>query len=182
MGFLSDNALDLHIDTTNEQIILMGHSSGAHVVTLLGTDPSFMTRAGVKIQNIRGIIALDGSNYNALAEVSDSPGPVAENLISALGLDPNRLQVMSPTYYAMPCLWPQRTRFSAPSCPKAGGRQASRRARRVAERCEYLVCAVHMFEWQGFEGHVQMLLRLGDLSYPTTNFMDEWLKRVVPVA
>ncbi|KAJ5516614.1 hypothetical protein N7527_008174 [Penicillium freii] len=32
-----------------------------------------------------------------------------------------------------------------------------------------------------FEGHMQMLLRLGDPTYPATLVMDNWLKVRVPV-
>ncbi|KAE8332210.1 hypothetical protein BDV39DRAFT_200362 [Aspergillus sergii] len=77
-----------------------GLDSGAHLVTLLGTDPSYVERAGISLDIVRAVISLDGSNYNALAEITDSPGPVADNLIYGLGTDPERLYAMSPTYYA----------------------------------------------------------------------------------
>jgi hypothetical protein len=40
---------------------------------------------------------------------------------------------------------------------------------------------MRVFEGEGFEGHVQMLLRLGDGSYPATGVMREWLEKHVPV-
>jgi hypothetical protein len=42
--------------------------------------------------------------------------------------------------------------------------------------------ALYVFEGDGFEGHMQMLLRLGDPTYPATLVMDNWLKIHVPVA
>lgn len=78
----------------------MGHSSGAHVATLLGTNTSYLERAGINISNIHGVIALDGSNYNAMAEMIDSPGPIAEDMLSGLGSDPQHLRDMSPLYHA----------------------------------------------------------------------------------
>lgn len=35
--------------------------------------------------------------------------------------------------------------------------------------------AVHVFEGQGFHGHGRVLLRLGDLDYPATVVVDDWL-------
>ncbi|PIG81441.1 hypothetical protein AARAC_009786 [Aspergillus arachidicola] len=77
LGYLVKNAASLGFDP--ERVILMGRSSGAHVVTLLGTDLSYVERA---------------------AEITDSPGPVADNLTYGLGTDPERLYAMSPTYHA----------------------------------------------------------------------------------
>ncbi|KAF6521732.1 hypothetical protein HZS61_013260 [Fusarium oxysporum f. sp. conglutinans] len=69
VAYLIKHAEELNIDP--ERVVLMGHSSGAHVVTLLGTDPSYAQKAGFSIDVLKGVIALDGSNYNALAEFSD---------------------------------------------------------------------------------------------------------------
>jgi acetyl esterase/lipase len=98
LGYLFKNATELGTDPQN--LVLMGHSSGAHVVALLGTDFSYLSSAGVPLSSLRGVIAIDGSNYNALADFMDSPGPVANNLAFALGKDPVRLRAMSPTYHA----------------------------------------------------------------------------------
>ncbi|KAK6820231.1 hypothetical protein RU639_007634 [Aspergillus parasiticus] len=97
-GYLVKHTARLEFDP--ERVILMGHSSGAHVVTLLGTDPSYVERTGINLDIIRAVISLDGSNYNALAEITDSPGPVADNLIYGLCTDPERLYATSPTYHA----------------------------------------------------------------------------------
>jgi acetyl esterase/lipase len=43
------------------RIYLMGHSSGGHIAALLGTDPSYLRRAGVDISALAGIILLDGA-------------------------------------------------------------------------------------------------------------------------
>jgi hypothetical protein len=42
--------------------------------------------------------------------------------------------------------------------------------------------ALHVFEGESFEGHMQMLLRLGDPIYSATLVMDNWLKVRVPVS
>jgi acetyl esterase/lipase len=176
LGFLTRNAAELGIDP--QRLVLMGHSSGAHVVALLGTDASYLTEAGVNISNVRGVIALDGSNYNAMAEFQDSPGPVANNLASALGTDPARLRAMSPTYHTRS---PNAGAFLLLHAQRPGDiRQAVEFA--AALEASGTAVALHVFEGRSFEGHVQMLLRLGEADYPATSILDEWLERYVPVA
>lgn len=47
-----------------DRIVLMGHSAGAHLVALLGTDTSYLAKAGVPLSAIRGIVLLDGAGYD----------------------------------------------------------------------------------------------------------------------
>ncbi|KAL2672289.1 hypothetical protein Neosp_012991 [[Neocosmospora] mangrovei] len=175
VGFLAKNADELGYD--DERVILMGHSSGAHVVTLLGTDTSYLERAGVDIGAIQAVISIDGSNYNALAEMMDCPGPVAQNMIYGLGSDPEGLRAMSPTHHAR---GPNARTFLLLHAQRQGDiRQAVEFA--AALTAAGTEVALHVFEGEGFEGHVQMLLRLGDPEYPATSVMDSWLNKYVPV-
>jgi acetyl esterase/lipase len=175
LAHLRQNAGELGFDPA--RVVLMGHSSGAHVAALLGTDTSYLQRAGVNVDVVHGVVALDGSNYNAFAEMSDSPGPVAESTVLGLGTDPQRLRAISPVYHA-------------------GGRNAraflllhvQRRGdvRQAVEFSAALAAAgtraeLRVFEGEGFEGHVAMLLRLGDVEYPATRVLDKWLGEHVPV-
>ncbi len=59
IGRFVRDAAKLRVDP--RRIYLMGHSSGGHVVALLGTDPSFLRRAGVDISTLAGVILLDGA-------------------------------------------------------------------------------------------------------------------------
>lgn len=155
----------------------MGHSSGAHVTTLLGTDTSYLDRAGVGIGNIQAIIALDGSNYNLMAEILDSPGPVADNALKGLGQSPKQLQAMSPTYHARS---PNGRAFLLLHAQRQGDvRQAIELS--MALHASGTIVGLHVFEGEGFEGQMQMLLRLGDPNYPVTLVMDNWLQLHVPV-
>lgn len=175
LGFLAENATRLGFDP--HQFVLMGHSSGAHVVTLLGTDQRYFEQAGVSIEHVRAVIALDGSNYNALAEIMDSPGSIADNAIFGLGSDPKRLQAMSPTYHARA---PNARAFLLLHVQRQGDiRQAVELT--AALSAAGTDAALHVFEGQSFEGHMQMLLRLGDPAYPATRVMDDWLDKHVPV-
>lgn len=175
LGYLTKNAAELGIDP--QKLVLMGHSSGAHVVTLLGADSSYLTQAGVNISNVRGVIAVDGSNYNAMADFMDSPGPVVTNLAFALGKDPARLRAMSPTYHTRGA---NAGAFLLLHAQRDGGIRQAVEFAAVLEASGTDV-DMHIFEGRSFEGHVQMLLRLGKGDFPATAVMDGWLARHVPV-
>jgi len=169
----------LGTEINKDRVVLMGHSSGAHVAALLGTDPRYFQRAGLPMSSIKGIVLLDGSNYNAPAELTDSPGPVADNLIFGMGRDLDRLRSLSPTHVA-----------------RSGGVVAKwlmlhvqrRGDVRQAVELEAVLRAagaeaeLHVFEGMGFEGHVQMLLRLGVQDYSATKILERWLEGVSETA
>jgi acetyl esterase/lipase len=175
VGYLVKNAGQLHIDP--KRVILMGHSSGAHVATLLETDPKYLEQAGTSVHVVQAVISLDGSNYNALAEIIDSPGSVAENAIYGLSSDPERLRAMSPTYHAYA---PNACAFLLLHVQRQGD---TRQAVELAAALSAVVTetALHVFEGQSFEGHMQMFLRLGDPTYLATLVMNYWLKKHAPV-
>ena len=176
LGYLNRNAIELSIDPRN--LVLMGHSSGAHVAALLGTDASYLAAAGVDISSVRGVIAVDGSNYNAMADFTDSPGPVADNLAAALGREPSRLRSMSPTYHARGA---NAGAFLLLHAQRQGGiRQAVEFA--AALEASGTDVDLHVFEGRSFEGHIQMLLRLGEVGFPATGTLDGWLGKHVPVS
>lgn len=175
ISYLVANAARLSIDPN--QAIFMGHSSGAHVVSLLGTNTGYLERARVNISIVKAVIAVDASDYNAAAEILDNPGQIADHMTEAFGTDLNRLRAVSPTCNAR--------------APNAGAFLLlhSHRHGDIRQAVEFVVAleaagtdaVLHVFEGQGFEGHIQILLRLGDPVYPATAVMDNWLKMKVPV-
>lgn len=176
VGFLVKNVGTTGLDP--ERIVLMGHSSGAHVATLLGTDTSYLAKAGVDIRTVCGVVSLDGSNFNAATEMIDSPGPVAQSTAFGLGTDLSRLQAMSPTYHAQA---PNAQAFLIFQVQRLGDiRQAIELS--AALKAAGTECALHVFEGPGFEGHMAMLLRLGDTAYPATAVLDHWLSSHIPLA
>ena len=46
------------------RIVLMGHSAGAHLVALVGTDPRYLKGAGLSFADIAGVIPIDGAAYD----------------------------------------------------------------------------------------------------------------------
>jgi acetyl esterase/lipase len=49
-----------HYGGNSEQIFLMGHSAGGHLVSLLAADESYLKAEGLAAANIRGVVAVSG--------------------------------------------------------------------------------------------------------------------------
>jgi acetyl esterase/lipase len=80
--------------TDPKRVLLVGHSSGAYLVSLLGTDPTFLNEAGVAPASVRCIVALD-TEYDATAQIAG--GGNQEALYrNALGDDPAVWAAASP--------------------------------------------------------------------------------------
>ncbi|PTD06156.1 hypothetical protein FCULG_00012341 [Fusarium culmorum] len=164
-------------EVADASVVLMGHSSGAHVVSLIGTDPSYAQKAGFHISSLQGVIALDGSNYNAAASIADNTGSIVTNMLHGLGSDPETLDAMSPTLNAE---GPNARGFLLLHVQRKGDiRQAVEFSAALKARGTRV--NLHVFEGEGFEGHVALVLRIGDEEYPATVVMKKWLKKYVPV-
>jgi acetyl esterase/lipase len=63
-----------HIDNyhgDSSQIFLMGHSAGAHLVTLMSLDTSYLKNASATLENIKGVIGISGVyNFERLKQTS----------------------------------------------------------------------------------------------------------------
>ena len=80
-----------------KQIILIGHSAGAHLAALVATDHEYLKNAGVDPADIRGVILLDGAGYNVERQIKESRLPALRNLyLNAFGHDPDEWQALSP--------------------------------------------------------------------------------------
>ena len=84
------------------KIFLIGHSAGAHLVALVGTNPSYVARYNAPFKMIKGICTLDGAAY----DIPSYLNAAAKNFhYNAFGtLDENRQDQSwtkaSPAYYA----------------------------------------------------------------------------------
>lgn len=85
------------------QIVLMGHSAGAHLAALLATDPTYLREAGVRFDSVRGAVLLDGAGYDITERMRDA-GPFERRLYErAFGTDPADWRRLSPsTHVAAP--------------------------------------------------------------------------------
>ncbi len=73
------------------RIALLGHSAGAHLVALVGTDPTFVERAGGKVSAIRCVGSYDTASYDLVQRSAETR--LVEN---AFGPDDATLRDASP--------------------------------------------------------------------------------------
>jgi len=83
-----------------DQIVLMGHSAGAHLVALVGTDPQYLKAAGVPLGAIKGVVLLDGAGYDVPTQASAEMNIVKPMYEAAFSKDPKRQAALSPTRHA----------------------------------------------------------------------------------
>lgn len=156
------------------KVVLIGHSAGAHLVALVGTDPQYLRKAGLSYSDIRGVIPIDGAAYDVPAQMQDAGRLMGGTYRQAFGSEPSRQRALSPTLQA-----------AAPNAPQFlllhvqrtdGVRQAQeletalRKAGTKVER--------EGFPGRGLPGHMQINRELGNPDYAATGVVDRWLARV----
>lgn len=169
---LIDRSATLGID--RRRIVLMGHSAGAHLVALVGTDERYLRAAGLSFADLAGVIPIDGAGYDVAGQMSDGP-PIARKIYAkAFGTDPARHQKMSPTAHAAA---PNARDFMLLYVQRADGVRQSKALGAALEaggtRVEY-----GSFPGEGLKGHAEINRSLGDPAYAATATVDAWLKRV----
>ncbi|WP_232314832.1 alpha/beta hydrolase [Sphingopyxis sp. QXT-31] len=169
---LIDDAERLGID--RRRIVLMGHSAGAHLVALVGTDESYLKSVGLSFDDITGVIPIDGAAYDVPAQMKDGPPIMQKTYMQAFGSDPARQAKLSPKFQA-----------EAPNAPDFlllyvqrpdGVRQAKALGTALTaagSRVEH-----GSSPGEGLQGHAEINRRLGDPGYAPTTAVDVWLKRV----
>lgn len=170
---LVGRAAELGIDP--RRVVLMGHSAGAHLVALVGTDEQYLKAAGLSFANLAGVIPIDGAAYDVPAQLKDGPGIMQQTYGQAFGADPARQRLLSPTLQA-----------TAPNAPEFlllhvqrpdGVRQA--KALETALKAGGTKVERRDFPGEGLQGHAEINRRLGDPGYAATGVVDGWLMRVL---
>ena len=169
---LLDRADALGID--RNRVVITGHSAGAHLVALVGTDEQYLRSAGLSFADIDGVLPNDGAAYDVPAQMKQSGKFMMKTYEQAFGTDPARQRALSPTLHAR-----------APNAPafllihvqrKDGVAQAKeleaalRRAGTTVERRD--------FPGEGLQGHAEINRQLGNPDYAATPVVDAWLKQV----
>ena len=172
IAYLIKNAEKLGFDS--KRVALMGHSAGAHLVALVGTDLSYLKQAEVDTKSLRGIIPLDGAAYDVPRQIAEGGNFMHDTYLEAFGSDPERQKKLSPTAQATApnapaflILHVQREDGTAQSIALG---EALRKAETPAE--------VKGFPGQGLKGHMEINRDLGKPDYPATPVVDAWLKKV----
>ncbi|HEU0310366.1 MAG TPA: alpha/beta hydrolase [Sphingomicrobium sp.] len=98
IAWLRANAAREGLDA--DRIVLMGHSAGAHLAALVGTDPQYLKAAGVPMSAVKGVVLLDGAGYDVAPQANAPRNPVKPMYDAAFGTDPKRQAALSPTRHA----------------------------------------------------------------------------------
>lgn len=172
LAHLKGNASRLGFDAG--RIALTGHSAGAHLVALVGTDPQYLRGAGLSFADLRGVLPLDGAGYNVPYQMEHQQRFMADTYQQAFGTDPERQRALSPLTHA-----------AAPNAPDFLILHVQRDDARVqsdelaaALRAAGTPAAVQGFSGRGLRGHRQINHELGEADYPATPVVDRWLARV----
>jgi acetyl esterase/lipase len=169
-AWLRSNATRLNIDPS--KMVLMGHSAGAHLVALVGTDPEYARAAGFVLSDIRGVIPLDGAAYDVPAQIADGGRFMQDTYAQAFGSDPARQKSLSPTLHAA---GPNAPAFLILHVDRDDGKRQSE-ALGAALRKAGTPAQVTRIEGRGLVGHAEINRKLGQPDYPATPVVDAWLK------
>jgi acetyl esterase/lipase len=86
-----------------EQVVLIGHSAGAHLVSLLSTDDRYLAQVGKKLGYIKGVILLDSAAYDIPRLVQEkSKGKTLQMYEQAFGTDRAVWRDASPVNHIAP--------------------------------------------------------------------------------
>ena len=171
---LVDRAGAFGID--RRRIVIMGHSAGAHLVALVGTDETYLRAAGLSFADIAGVIPIDGAAYDVPAQMKDGPQIMQATYKQAFGTDPARQAKLSPTLQAGT---PNAPQFLLLYVQRPDGvRQAEAEALGKALAAGGSKVERGSFPGEGLQGHAEINRRLGDPGYAPTATVDAWLKRV----
>jgi arylformamidase len=172
LRYLIDNAAKLGFDPS--RIVIMGHSAGAHLVALVGTDERYLKGVGLSFADLDGVIPVDGAAFDVAAQLDQAGPQMKDTYAAAFGTDPARQRSLSPTLHAAA---PNAAAFYIPHVGRADAVQQSN-ALAAALRTGGTRAEVQQFEGRGLMGHMEINRRLGDPDYPATGAVDAWLRRV----
>jgi len=161
--------------TAPRKIAIIGHSAGAHLVALVGTDPAYLRGAGLAFADIAGVVPLDGAAYHVPSQFADGPRIMIGRYRRAFGTDPARQAQLSPTVHAAA---PNAGQFLILHVQRPDGIAQSERLGAELRRAG-TAAEVHGFAGTGLRGHAEINRRMGDEDYPATAVLDRFLAEVL---
>lgn len=156
------------------KVVLMGHSAGAHLVALVGTDMRYLKAAGLGADSIAGIVPIDGAGYDVPRQMAQAGSFMRATYSQAFGEDAQRQRALSPTLQASE---PNAPAFLILHVQRIDG-AAQAKALGEALRAAGTPAQVEGFPGTGLRGHMEINRSLGDPAYPATPVVGAWLKKV----
>jgi acetyl esterase/lipase len=172
VAFLLGRAKTLGVDP--RRVVLMGHSAGAHLAALVGTDPRYLAEAGLKPDAVAGVVLLDGAAYDVPRQIADGGNFMHGTYLQAFGSDPARQRALSPTMWADA---PNAPRFLILHIDRDDGTVQSE-ALGAALRKAGTPAQVKGVGGTGLMGHMAINRDLGKPDYPATPLVDAFLAEV----
>lgn len=172
IAYLIKNAEKLGFD--GKRVALMGHSAGAHLVALVGTDMRYLKKAELGPKSLRGVIPLDGAAYDVPRQIAEGGDFMHDTYLEAFGTDPERQKALSPTFQAAA---PNAPSFLILHVQRVDGAAQSKALGEALRKAD-TPAVVKEFEGAGLRGHAEINRKMGDPNYPATPVVDEWLKGV----
>lgn len=166
---LLDRAATLGID--RQRVVLMGHSAGAHLVALVGTDERYLRGAGLSFRDLAGVIPIDGAAYDVPRQIAEGGRFMQGTYREAFGTDPVRQKALSPTLQAAT---PNAPAFLLLHVQREDG-VAQTRALEAALLQAGSRVERREFPGTGMKGHMEINRNLGDPAYAATPVVDAWL-------
>lgn len=154
------------------KIVLMGHSAGAHLVALVGTDERYLKKAGLSFADVAGIIPIDGAAYDVPKQMEQAGRFMATRYDQAFGKDPARQRAVSPVFQAAA---PNAARFLLIHVQREDGVAQNKELEAALSKSGTQV-ERREFEGKGLMGHAEINRSLGDPKYAATPAVDAWLK------
>jgi acetyl esterase/lipase len=173
LAWLLARADSLGIDRS--RVVLMGHSAGAHLVALVGTDQHYLRKAGLSYRDVSGIVSIDGAAYDVQQQIAQGGRFMRRTYLQAFGKDPARQRALSPTMHAAA---PNAPAFLLLHVQRDDGSQQARQLEAALNKAGSKV-ERQEFEGEGLRGHAQINRELGNPEYPATGALDDWLKRIL---
>ncbi|MEL7188376.1 MAG: alpha/beta hydrolase [Pseudomonadota bacterium] len=91
LNALVQQATSIGIDADN--VVLMGHSAGAHLAALVASDPQY---AGDAFNAISGVVLLDGAGYDVASNIASAKPAARDLYLRVFSNDPERHRALSP--------------------------------------------------------------------------------------
>lgn len=161
---------DQGLAVDRDRIVLIGHSAGAHLAALVGTDPRYLAAHRIAVGAIAGIVLLDGAGYDVPRQMG-AAGPFLRRMyVNAFGTDEAVQRRLSPLTHAAAPNAAEFLILHVAGRPDSRGQSEALAAALNAARTPATVAAV--------DGtHAQIFRRFGEPGHRATALTDAFVQR-----